>query len=376
VAENNDGQERTERASPRRLQKAREEGTIPRSRELTSAALMLAGAGGLLLLGGQAMTALRATMTRGLNIDRARIFDETAMMIALAERLLEAVAGIAPLIALLVVVALAAPAAIGGWMFNPSLLAFKGERVDPVKGMKRVFSVRGLMEMLKAFAKFALVALVALLLLWHFAPDLLALAGRPVKQGLAHSGSIIAWSLLAFAGALALVAAVDVPYQLWQHQRDMRMTRQEVRDEFKETEGRPEVKSKVRQLQQEMARRRMMADVPRADVIVTNPTHYAVALKYDQGRHRAPVVVAKGADRVAAEIRRIAQEARVPRLEAKMLARALYYSTDIGREIPEGLYHAVARVLAYVYQLRHAAGGYVAPPPAEELPVPPDLRRA
>lgn len=373
MAENNDGQERTERASPRRLQKAREEGTIPRSRELTSAALMLAGAGGLLLLGGQTMTALRATMEHGLRVERTRIFDDTALTLALAERLVEAFTAIAPLLVLMVVVALAAPAAIGGWMFNPSLLAFKGERVDPVKGMKRVFSVRGLMEMLKALAKFALVALVTLLLLWHFVPDLLALASHPVKQGLTHTGDIIAWSLLAFAGALALVAVVDVPYQLWQHQRDMRMTFQEVRDEFKETEGRPEVKSKIRQLQQEMARRRMMADVPKADVIVTNPTHFAVALKYDQGRHRAPVVVAKGADLVAAEIRRIAQEARVPRLEAKMLARALYYSTDIGREIPEGLYHAVARVLAYVYQLRHAAG-YVAPPGAEELPVPPTMR--
>jgi flagellar biosynthetic protein FlhB len=373
VAEN-DGQERTERATPRRQQKAREDGSIPRSRELNGAAVMIAGAGGLLLLGGQALAAMMQMMRAGLALDRERLFSDAALTQVLAARLSDGLGGVAPLLGLLTLVAALVPVAVGGWMFNPSVLAFRGNRVNPLTGIKRVFSWRGLVEVAKALAKFAVIAGVAVWLLWHYAPQLLALGGEPVAQGLAHAGSLLGWSLLALSGTLVLIAAVDVPFQIWQHHRDLRMTRQEVRDEFKETEGRPEVKGKIRRMQQEMARRRMMAEVPKADVIVTNPTHYAVALRYDQGRNRAPVVVAKGADLVAAQIRRLGDEFRVPRLEAPPLARALYFSTDIGREIPEGLYLAVARVLAYVYQLRHAPG-YVPPPRADELPVPPDLNK-
>jgi flagellar biosynthetic protein FlhB len=374
MAENDEGLERSERATPRRRQKAREEGSVARSRELNSAMLLLAGSLGLFALGGGLLAAFKEMMRHGLSVERERIFSEPAMLGALGERVAEGFLAAAPLLALLTVAAVIAPLAVGGWVFNPGVAGFRGNRLNPVEGMKRVFSRQGLMELAKAFAKFVLIALVAVWLLWRFGPQLLGLANAELDSGIAWAASLLGWSLIALAGSLALIAAVDVPFQLWRHGQELRMTRQEVRDEFKETEGRPEVKGKIRRLQQEMARRRMMAEVPKADVVVTNPTHFAVALKYDQGKHRAPVVVAKGADLIAAEIRRIAIEARVPRLEAPPLARALYHSTDLGREIPEGLYLAVARVLAWVFQLR-TAPGYVAPPAASELLVPADLTR-
>jgi flagellar biosynthetic protein FlhB len=270
----------------------------------------------------------------------------------------------------LFVVALLVPASIGGWSFSTKSLAPNLEKLDPIKGLGRIFGWRGLMELAKALAKFLLIAAVAGALIMYMAPQLLQLGDEPLRRALAHAGGILGLSFVVLSAALIVIAAVDVPFQLWQHAKQLRMTRQEVKDEFKETEGRPEVKGRIRQLQREMAQRRMMEEVPKADVVVTNPTHFAVALKYDR-KMNAPKVVAKGVDLVAANIRGIAEQHEITMFEAPPLARALYYSTDLGQEIPAGLYVSVAQVLAYVYQLKTAHGaGETAPAPPADLPVP------
>lgn len=376
MAEMESAQERTERASPRRRQEARTKGQIPRSRELTTALVLLTSAGGMLLLGGRMIRGLQDVFRHGLHIERAKIFHESSLIEALGGITFDAMMVIAPFLLLITLVALLVPLGIGGWVFSPQAFAFNSSRLNPVTGMGRIFAWRGLVEMLKAFAKFALVAACAGWLLWDLSPRLLGLATEPLTQGLKHSGQLLGWSFMGVSAITLLIAAVDVPFQMWDYGRQLRMSRQEIREEMKETDGRPEVKSRIRRLQQEMARRRMMDEVPKADVIITNPTHYAVALRYDQARMRAPIVVAKGADLISARIRRLGAEFRVPTLSAPPLARALYYSTDLNHEVPAGLYLAVAKVLAYVYQLRQGfkPGGH-APPAPEDLPIPPELRK-
>jgi len=374
MAENENGQERTERATPRREQEAREKGTVARSRELNTVALLVAGSSGLLLFGGGIVESVVRVMRASFQFDHARLADASNAPSALGDALLTALAALMPLFLLLMVAALLSSIALGGFNFSSKALAMKWERVSPFKGMARIFSVQSLMEMVKALAKFMLVGTVAVWWLLHEAGDLLVLNELSVEGGLAAAARIILWSFLVISLGTILIAAVDVPFQLWQHSRQLRMTRQEVRDEMKESEGKPEVKQQIRRLQRELAQRRMMQEVPKADVIVTNPTHFAVALRYDAGKMRAPRVVAKGADLIARHIREVGAEHRVPVFEAAPLARALFYSTELDQEIPEGLYLAVAQVLAYVLQLRDPRAG--APPtPPGDLPIPPDLRR-
>ncbi|PKM44193.1 MAG: flagellar biosynthesis protein FlhB [Gammaproteobacteria bacterium HGW-Gammaproteobacteria-1] len=369
-----DGQERTEQATPKREQEAREKGQVPRSRELGTVAALLAAATGFMTMGESLMTALAEQMRRGLSLSREQVFDATAMPAHFLKAVVEALLTLMPFFALMVVVAIAASAVLGGWAF--SALSFKWEKLDPIKGMGRVFAWRGLIEMLKGMAKFMLVSFAALLLLQAMGGEFLGLGRESLPQGLAHMGNLLLWAFLLLSATLLVVVLIDVPFQLWDHQRQLRMTKQEVRDEHKQTEGSPEVKGRIRRMQMEIAQRRMMAEVPKADVVVTNPSHYAVALRYDQSRGDAPVVVAKGADLIALKIRTVAQANDVPVLEAPPLARALYHSTELEQPIPVGLYRAVAMVLAYVYHLRQGPvynrEGVVNMP---DLPIPDDLRR-
>jgi len=378
MAEEESAQERTERASPRRLQEARTKGQVPRSRELTTALMLLASATGMLVLGGQMIRGLEGVFRHGLKIERAKIFQESTLVEALAGTTFEGMMVIAPFLMLTAVFALLSPLGVGGWVFSSEAFMFNWSRLNPVTGLGRVFAWRGLAEMVKALAKFSLVAACVGWLLWHLAPRFLGLATEPLEQGLVHSAQILGWSFLGMSAATILIAVVDVPFQVWDYGKNLRMSRQEVREEMKETDGRPEVKSRIRRIQQEIAQRRMMAEVPKADVIITNPTHYAVALRYDQTKMRAPIVVAKGADLVCAQIRRLGAELKVPTLSMPPLARALFYSTKLNHEVPAGLYLAVAKVLAYVYQLRQGfkQGTQTPPPPKpEDLPIPPELRR-
>lgn len=369
-----DGQERTEQATPKREQEAREKGQVPRSRELGTVAALLAAAAALIGMGESLTRELAAQMRRGLSLSREQAFDTAALPARFLDAVVEALWTFMPFFVLMLVVAIAASAVLGGWAFTA--ISFKWEKLDPIKGMGRVFAWRGLVEMLKGMAKFLLVALAALLLLKAMGGQFLGLGRESLPQGLAHAGDLLTWAFLLLSATLLIVALIDVPFQLWDHQRQLRMTKQEIRDEHKQTEGSPEVKGRIRRMQMEIAQRRMMAEVPKADVVVTNPTHYAVALRYDQARGDAPVVVAKGTDLIALKIRNVAQENDVPVLEAAPLARALYHSTELEQPIPVGLYRAVAMVLAYVYHLRqgpmYSREGVVT---MLDLPIPDDLQR-
>ncbi len=354
--------ERTERPTPKRLEEARKKGQVPRSPELTTAAVVLIAGAGLRFLGSGLGSSLSTIMRSGLSLSREQALDDSQAVSMFAASALQAVLGCAPVFGLTLVAALLAPLAIGGWNLSFGVLAPDFTRLSPLTGFGRMFSMRGLVDLAKAFAKFALVAAIAVLFLWLKRAELLGLGAEPAAAAIGHAVTLSGEALLSLAGALVLIAAVDVPWQLFQHMKQLRMTRQEIRDELKESEGNPEVKGKIRQLQQDMARRRMMAKVPRADVLVTNPTHFAVALQYDEKRMRAPVVVAKGADAVAARIREVATEHNVPIFEAPPLARALFRSVDLDREVPAHLYVAVAQVLTYVYQLRAARSSGAVPP--------------
>jgi len=304
-------------------------------------------------------------MRRSLSLSREEATDTAHMLPSLAHAAAEGLWLSAPVLGAITLAAIVAPLALGGWSFATQAMAPQLSRLNPIEGIKRMFALRSLVELAKAMAKFGVVAIVAAIVLWNDAPTLMELGREPLQQAIGHAVQISGKALLIISAGLLIIAGIDVPYQLWQYAKQMRMSREEIRQEYKEAEGSPEVKGRIRQLQQQMARQRMMQEVPNADVVVVNPTHFAVALKYDEKRMRAPVVVAKGVDLVAARIREVAGEHAVPIFEAPPLARVLYRNVDIGAEIPGNLYVAVAQILTYVFQLRVAkrAGGPVPPKP-------------
>ncbi|MEQ9394081.1 flagellar biosynthesis protein FlhB [Haliea sp.] len=358
-----DNQERTEQPTPKRLQESRDKGQVPRSRELTMTLVMLVGSGTLLLAGSWFASSFQALLATGFRIEREAMYDDGFMVRKFSELAVESFLLLGPLLLALLVAALAAPALLGGWIFSQQAMAPKLERMDPLKGLKRIFGAHGLMELLKAMGKFLVVAVASGFFLWLIMDRFLALSRLPIVPAITESAWLAGMALFAASGALIVIAAIDVPFQLATHFKQMRMTRQEVREELKQTEGRPEVKGRIRSLQQEMASRRMMGDVPDADIVITNPVHFAVAVRYDASSMAAPVVVAKGAELVALAIRRVAEESGVPLLEAPPLARALYRSVDIGQAIPPDLYLAVAEVLAWVHQVRTRPADAAPPPP-------------
>ena len=363
-------QEKTEQPTPKRLRESREKGQVARSREFNTMALLMASAGGMLLMGGGMIADLRDAMARGLSFKFQLDMNGATLVSTLFDSIADSLLVVAPIFGVLLVVAMLTPMGVGGWAFSAKGFSFKAEKLNPIKGLGRIFAWRGLMELLKVLAKFALVAAVSAAIIWSLLDDLIALHGEPLQAAMSHIAQLCGWTFLACSSVLMVVAAIDVPFQLWQHNKQLRMTRQEVKDEAKETDGRPEVKMRIRAIQQEMSRRRMMEKVPDADVVITNPTHFAVALKYDQFDMQAPVVVAKGADLIAAQIRSVAEEHDVAIVEAPPLARALYASTELDQEIPAGLYIAVATVLSYVYQLKAAVYTSEQPQMPQDLPIP------
>ncbi len=370
------GQEKTEQPTSKRLDDARKKGQIPRSRELNTFVILITASTLMLLLGEQMGSGLAGIMREQFQISRETIFDPASPVLHMRKAMIDGVLVIAPFIAVMVIAAIVAPLALGGLTFSWEALQPKLEKLDPIKGIPRLFALRGLIELIKALLKFLLIFLVTYLLFKGLSGKFLGLSSEPLQQAIGHALHLIAISFLMLSASLLLIAMFDVPYQLWDHSRKLKMTLQEIKDEMKETDGSPEVKGKIRQLQMEMAQKRMMDEVPKADVIVTNPSHYAVALRYDQQGGSAPILVAKGIDLVAAQIRNRATGADVPLVAAPPLARALYYSTDLGKEIPQGLYLAVAQVLAYVYQLQTARQhGWDEPLPPGDLPVPDDYQQ-
>jgi len=362
--------DRTEQPTQKRLDDARRDGKIPRSRDLTAAAVMVITGIALKVIGDSIGAQLGRMMQTGLRISQQQAFDTTAMVSAFGHLTMMAMTAVAPLLLLTMMAALGAPMALGGWSFSMSAMSPDFSRLNPVSGMARMVSVRSWVELGKALGKFAIVGGAGVLVLWLNADQLLGLGREPIQAAIGHAMSITGQALIALTAALALIAAIDVPFQLWQYNRDMRMTREEIRQEHRESEGSPEVRGRIRALQREMAERRMMEDVPGADVIVVNPTHYAVALRYDDKKMRAPTVVAKGVDLMAARIREVASEHKVPIFEAPPLARALHRSVEIGDEIPAELYVTVAQVLTYIFQLRAAQRDHMSPPALPKIDMP------
>ena len=377
MAESESGQDKTEDPTEKRKKDAREKGEIARSKELNTLAIMLAGAGALLIFGGALAQELMELMRMNFSLSREVVLDQRAMGTYLLHSGQIALVAIQPVMITLLLAALIGPISLGGWLFSAGTMAPKFSRMNPGAGLKRMFSAKAVVELLKALAKFFIILFVALAVLSSDIDDLLRIAHEPLDMAIIHSLQVVGWSTLWMACGLIIIAAVDVPVQLWESAKKLKMTKQEIRDEHKDQEGRPEVKQRIRQLQREMSQRRMMAAIPDADVVITNPTHYAVALKYDPDKGGAPMLVAKGSDFLALKIREIAVANEVLLLESPALARSIYYSTELEQEIPGGLYLAVAQVLAYVYQIRqHRAGKGKRPDPLkDDLPIPPDLRR-
>jgi flagellar biosynthetic protein FlhB len=374
MAEDSDA-ERTEPASEKRLRQAREDGDIPRSREVATFTVLMTAGAGLWMMGGGIVNKLSTVLERGLSLDREQIYNPNVLI----ERILADIGGVMlaclPLAGAVMLMMLASPMLIGGWNFSAKAFTPNFGKLNPMRGLGNMVSTNALVELLKAVAKTLLVGAVGWFVVMSQKDAVVGLVIEPFGTAAPHLGSLLAKAFLTMVGALGAIAILDGPYQMWHYADKLKMTRQEVIQESKESDGNPQIKGKIRQMQREMAQKRMMANVPTADVVVTNPTHFAVALKYGEGQRGAPRVVAKGTDEVAARIREIAKENKVTLLEAPALARALYKHTDIDDEIPEALYSAVAEVLAYVYQLRAYGKGTLDqyPDRPTKLPVPPEM---
>jgi flagellar biosynthetic protein FlhB len=351
MAESEQG-ERTEPASAKRLQEARERGQIPRSQELGNFATMIGGSAVLVVLGRSLVSRLADMMHRDLSFSATSLADPQSMLACLGADSVAALLILAPIFGVLIVLALLAAIALGGWNFSPQALVPDFTRMSPLAGLQRLFGLRGASELAKALLKCLVVGGVCAAVASGLFHDVIALGHMSPKAAIGRAASLLAGAFVWLCASLAIVAIIDVPLQMFQFSRSMRMSRQELREESKETDGRPETKRRIRQMQQQLARRRMMHKVPAADVVIVNPTHFAVALKYDPNKMRAPRVLAKGVDLVALNIRRIATENQVPIFDSPKLARALYRSTDLDREIPAGLYMAVAQVLSYVFRVK------------------------
>lgn len=371
------GQEKTEQPSAKRLSDAREKGQVPRSKEFTTVIVLIASAVGMMVLGERMLRSIAEVMTVSFSFTRKEIYDPAA----LAHHFLHSIEIIAldlgSFLAITVLAALIAPASIGGWNFSTQAMGVKLDKLDPLKGLKRILGPQGLIELVKALAKFFLVGTISTLILWNLRDQLLTLGMQEVNVAMASLGSLVLWVFFAISSSLLLIALIDVPFQHWNHIRQLKMTKQELKDESKETDGNPELKGRIRRMQIELSQQRMMQDVPQADVIITNPTHYAIALRYEQSGTGAPVVVAKGSDLIAQQIRMVGDANEVPIISAPPLTRAIYFSTELGDEIPAGLYIAIAQILAFVFQLRryNNHGGNKPRLNTEDLPIPDELKR-
>lgn len=372
-----DANEKTEDPTSKKISEARKKGQIARSKELSTALVLVASAVTFILLGSQIATAIFKVTQRTFTLSRDETYDYTHMFQAWGYAF-ETISW--PVLSYMLIVTIAGiygNVALGGYNFTWQSAAPKASKLNPIAGFKRMFGMNGLVELLKALAKFVVVASMAYVAMLVFHDEALHLDRELYPLNLFHAMDLISWGFLLMCCALIPIAAFDVPYQSFKHNKEMKMSKQEVKDERKNADGDPQVKSRIRKLQYQAAAKRMMQQVPTADVVVTNPTHFSVALKYDQVGNKAPTLVAKGADQMAMHIRTIANAHDVPIIASPMLARAIYYSTEADHEIPEKLFMAVAQVLAYVFQLKafKQGKGKRPAPLQKDLPIPPELRR-
>lgn len=372
-----DFQDRTEPATPKRREESRAKGEIPRSRDLNTLVMLVGASSAILLWGGDWLAAWTDNTRATWSLAAHPALNSAQLLAALSGFINRLLLALGPFLGLLYCIALATPALLGGWTLSGKALTPRFSRLDPLAGIARLFSLRSLVELAKTLGKFALVCGGATAVFHGMRGEFLQLGGESTLPAIRHAGALLAWGMLLLSLSLVVVALLDVPYQLWEHSRKTRMSKQQVKDEHRQTEGDPLLKARIRQLQREIAQRRMMDQVPKADVIITNPEHYAVALQYDQARMAAPKVVAKGQQLLAQRIRSIALEHRVPIVRAPLLSRALYFTCEIEQAIPQGLFLAVAQVLAYVYRMERAWANR----PAEtgypgELSIPEEFARA
>ncbi|WP_153913899.1 flagellar biosynthesis protein FlhB [Shewanella sp. TC10] len=370
------GQERTEDPTAKRLQQSREKGQVARSKELGTAAVLLASAVGFAIVGPNLARSLHSVMTQMLTMDRDQIFDTSSMFRVWGVIGNELAFPLISFIAFLALIAFIGNIILGGMTFSVKAFMPKGSKMNPAKGFKRMFGTQALVELTKGIAKFLVVAVSAYFLLSFYFYDIMTLSTDHLPGNVYHALELLVWMFIILCSSMLLIVVIDVPFQIWNHNKQLKMTKQEVKDEYKDTEGKPEVKGRIRQMQHEMANKRMMSEVPNADVIVVNPEHYAVAVKYDVSQSAAPFLIAKGIDDVAFKIREIAREHEVPIVSAPPLARAIYHTTKIEQQVPEGLFTAVAQILAYVFQLKQyqkGKGKRPKPIPMNQ-PIPDDLK--
>ncbi|MBD5769838.1 flagellar biosynthesis protein FlhB [Marinomonas colpomeniae] len=374
MAENEDGSEKTEGASSKKLQDARNKGNLPRSKDLSSALLLIVAAATIYGTGTLLVRDLADLFDFNFSIERRDLFDLSRMIFHLYGSVVAMMDSMVLLMCVLAAAGVVGSIALGGFNFSWEPLTPKLSKLNPIAGLKRMFSVQSLVELLKSIAKVSLVGVIAFVVLSYFLPETLGLTFQSIQLAIAHGIDIVIWSFVFVTLALAFIAAIDVPFQVWSHKEKLKMTKQEVKDEFKQQDGDPLVKGRIRQMQRQAAMNRMMSDVPQADVIITNPTHFSVALKYDQIGGSAPVLLAKGGDFIALKIREVGNHYDIPVIQSPELARAVYHHTEVGDEIPQGLFKVVAQLLAYVYQLRNARQGAQRPDVMPNLDVPDEFQ--
>lgn len=373
MAESDTGADRSEEATPKRLEDARQKGDVPRSRELNTVLMLLASIVGLVIFGGSGVNEYKVLAKNQWQIEREFMFSDQGILNSLLVPFIEALWIAAPFLILMFLAALLGPLLMGGWVFSASSIKLDFKKVNPIAGLKRLFGIQSLVELLKSIMKVSVLAILAIFMFRSFIDDYLMLGALPLIDAVSSMFKIIFSILFVLILSLSLVAVVDVPFQKWNHAKKLRMTFQEIKQEGKEQNGNPEVKSKIRQMQQSNANRKMLKDVETADVVIVNPSHFSVALRYDDNLI-APVVVASGVDHIALKIREIASHHGVEVFSAPPLARALYYHSNVGETIPSELYLAVAQVLAYVVQVKEAKfSGRQSIVEPNDLPVPQSL---
>ena len=369
-------EERSEQPTGKRLDEAKKKGQLPRSRELSTLSVLVAAALSFFYLGEGMGLALQRVMKTLLSLNRDQVFDFIALIRLIESALWMLAPFLAQFLLIMFVAGFVGSIIVGGFNFSIEAMSPKWSKLSPLSGFKRMLGVQSLVELVKSIAKVLVVAGVSVFMLQLLFPEILALSKESMPSDIFHGLDLFLWMFIALCLSLGIIVAIDVPYQLWNHNKQLKMTKQEVKDEFKQSEGNPEIKRAIRRAQMQASQRRMMAEVPTADVVVTNPTHYSVALKYDASKGAAPIVIAKGSDHVALKIREIANEYDVPIMAQPALTRAIYYTTELEQEIPHQLFTAVAQVLAYIFQLKQYQKGVGRRPTPlpKELDVPEELR--
>lgn len=375
MAENQDGQEKSEDPTSKKQEESRKKGQLPRSKELTTFFGLLMAIIGIMIFAADLIEVITSIMKTNFSVERAVLFDNNQLMLHFKPELSNMLKALIPLFLLLVITVILSSSLLGGFNFSSQAMGLKFNKMNPLKGMKKIFGTQGLIELIKSIFKIGLLGAIAVFFLWQARFELSGLSQEPFPGAFLHAMELISWQFLLVTLGMIVVVLIDVPYQIWTHTQQLKMTKQEVKDESKNTEGNPEIKGRQRQLQRDAAMQRMMGDVPKADVIITNPTHFSVALQYDPEGSGAPLMLAKGADLVALQIRNVAQAHEIPILEVPPLSRAIYYSVEIGDEIPAGLYVAVAQILAYIFQLKNGEVDETMKPDLSDLPIPAELRR-